>query len=326
MTQALYELRHLRHGYGGRTVLDIGQLRIAGGEITALVGSNGAGKSTLLRLLARLEKPVSGEVLLAGRTLNSVSREAMRKIGWVMQQPYLFTGSALGNVILALNLCKAKKCRARALAALDTVGFDADPLMSVNELSGGQRQQVALARCLTQEPEILLLDEPFNHLDHRASRKLEELLQVVVTDKGGTVIFSSHDMEQSRCLADRMIALNAGRLAVPPCGNIFVGSSKGKKFESGKITILLPREGDWQHVVIDPTDIVLSRDPLDSSMRNRYRGEVVAIERDERGVRVSVLAGERFEVAVTAEAFREMGLTIGQPLWVQFKSTAIKVF
>ncbi len=322
---SVYALRGIRQRYDGRTVLEIDRLTIRDG-ITALVGPNGSGKSTLLRLLALLEAPVEGEIRMKGRLVSARSRSIRRRIGWVMQQPYLFRGTALENVMLGLKLRKERQRRERSMSILSSVGFDADPLLSVVALSGGQRQLVALARCLVLEPEILLLDEPFNHLDKCANQCLEDILRRWVREGKAALVFSSHDVHRSQALSDSLIALEAGQLTVPPCGNVFSGRCSGDRFDTGKIEVVLPSSGDGSHVAIDPCDITLSLAPLFSSMRNRFRGEVIGMEQSKEGVRVTVLAGERFEALVTHASAKDMGLTFGQPLWVNFKSLAVKVF
>ncbi len=325
----LYELHRVVQRYAGRRVLDIPELVIHPGKVTALVGANGSGKSTLLRLLALVERPVEGEIWFDGVRLRRVDRGLRRRIGWVMQQPYLLKGSALDNVMLGLKLHGVRRHRRRslALAALEEVGFAAEPGRPIAELSGGQRQLVALARCLALEPKVLLLDEPFNHLDRDTSRRLESLLLNLVRGEGVSLVVSSHDFYQSLALADEVVTLAHGHPVAAPLLNVFAGHLEGDRFHTGKLEITLPGaqlEGD--HVAVDPRDLVLSCEPLRSSMRNRYFGHVVGLAEMGECVRVSVVAGERFEALVTRAACQEMGLTLGQPLWINFKSTAVKVF
>ncbi len=322
---SLYELSNIRHGYRNRTVLVIDHLTIEKSAMTVLVGPNGAGKSTLLRLLALLESPVAGEVRVAGQVAGPKDRVLRRRIGWVMQQPYLFRGTALENVMLGLKMRRIRDRRARSLAALSRLGFDADPECSAEALSGGQRQLVALARCLVLEPDILLLDEPFNHLDSRSVQCLEMELRCWVDARGGTVIFSSHDDAHSRTLAESSIALREGRLVRNQGVNVFLGRCVGERFVTPHIEMLLPSPAKGSRAVVASNDIILSLQPLQSSIRNRFKGRVSEIAELNGEVSVTVLAGEQFECLVTRAAVREMGLTLGQPVWVNFKSTAIKV-
>ncbi len=318
----IYQLDHVVQRYGGRTVLTIERLAVECGSLTALVGANGAGKSTLLRLLAGVETPTSGKILFCGRPLD---RQVRRRIGWVMQQPYLLSGSALDNVRLGLKFHRLPDRHRRALDALDQVGFEASPHLPASRLSGGQCQQVALARCLVLEPEVLLLDEPFNHLDAGTAARLEACLRRWVAD-GRTVVFSSHDPDRSLALADRVVALAAGRLVDAPLVNVFSGRCRENRFLTGRIEIVLPGPARGSHAAVSPRDIVLSLEPLASSIRNRFQGRVTGLAEMGDCVRVTVMAGEKFEALITRASCQEMGLTLGQPLWVQFKSTAVRVF
>lgn len=215
----LYELHQVVQCYAGRRVLDIPELVIQRGKMTALVGANGSGKSTLLRLLALVERPVAGEIWFNGARISRVERALRRRIGWVMQQPYLLKGSALDNVMLGLKLhgVRRRQRRALALAALEKMGFTAEPGRPVSELSGGQRQLVALARCLALAPEVLLLDEPFNHLDRDTGKRLESLLLNLVRSEGVSLVVSSHDLYQSLALADEIVTLANGHPVASLC-------------------------------------------------------------------------------------------------------------
>ncbi|HFD32260.1 MAG TPA: ATP-binding cassette domain-containing protein [Gammaproteobacteria bacterium] len=324
---ALYEIRNLKHSYGGQPVLDIPRLTIESGEITALVGPNGAGKSTLLRLLALVEFPEKGVIFLQGsQTHKRPPKSIRRKIGWVMQHPFLFRGSALDNVTLGLKChgVSRKERKEKALLALHQVGFNASLEKPAKDLSGGQRQLIALAQVLALEPEVLLLDEPFTHLDRSAYERLEQLLKEI-SRRNVTVLFSTHDQFRAMGLAKSMIALENGQLVNVPWVNLLSGICEHQRFKTGKIEIVLPDGiAVGNRIAIDPRDIVLSKEPLQSSMRNRFQGRVTGLQQEECGVRVTVMAGERFEVLITHQSCKEMGLTLGHSLWVNFKSTAIK--
>jgi tungstate transport system ATP-binding protein len=164
------EARGLRMAYDGRTVAALDGLAAAPGEVAALVGTNGSGKSTLLRLLALVEPPAAGEVLLLGRAVGRSERERAarrREVTLALPGPWLFAGTALGNVargLAARGVPRAER-RERALRALEEVGAAGLAGRDARRLSSGESARVGLARALVLETPVLLLDEPFAHLD-----------------------------------------------------------------------------------------------------------------------------------------------------------------
>ncbi|MHC4822097.1 MAG: ABC transporter ATP-binding protein [Planctomycetota bacterium] len=169
---ALLGTRGLRGAYNGRTVAALDELDVAAGEAVALVGANGSGKSTLLRLLALLERPSAGSVSIAGRTVNGdLSHvEARRDVTLVLPQPWLFATTAKANVergLAARGVHKDERAR-RADEALAVLGLEDVGPRDARELSSGETARVGLARALVMETPVLLLDEPFLHLDPEA--------------------------------------------------------------------------------------------------------------------------------------------------------------
>ncbi len=139
-------------------------------------------------------------------------------------------------------------------------------------------------------------------------------------------MFSDHDAGRCRLVARRVVALSQGRPVPAIPANVFRGCCEGDRFVTAALVIQLPAPVSATHVAIDPRDIVLSLSPVESSMRNRFQGRVVALTAAGGEVRVTVAAGERFEALVTRASCRQMGLTPGQPVWVNFKSTAVRTF
>lgn len=329
---AAYELSQVAHDYGGPSVLDIPSLSIAAGCVTALVGPNGAGKSTLLHLLAFIERPRRGSIRFFGEP--AAGRRAVglrRRVGLVAQNPYLLRGSVRNNVELGLKLRHAPLAerRARVEEVLRQVGVAELGARSARALSGGEGQKVALARALAVDPEVLLLDEPFTYLDPASVDEVEDLITRVGHAEGRTVVFTTHDLVRGQALADRVLSLVAGHLMATSLVNLFRGRVDPERgvFDTGRITIELPdgaRAGT--HLAIDPRDIVLSRQPLESSMRNRFEGRVTSIAEENDRVRVTVTAGERLHAVITRASLAEQRLELGAPVWASFKSTAVEVF
>jgi sulfonate transport system ATP-binding protein len=189
----------LRRSYGARVVIESLDLEIARGEFVALLGESGCGKTTLLRALAGLD-PIQG-----GRI------DAPRRLAVVFQEHRLLPWDTLWrNVALGLH---GDDVRARAAAALAEVGLGNRLDDWPRNLSGGQAQRVALARALVQEPELLLLDEPFAALDALTRIRMHSLAKELVARHQPGVLLVTHDVDEAIALADRILVMRAGTIA-----------------------------------------------------------------------------------------------------------------
>ncbi len=197
----------LTKGYAGRSVLADFEQTVADGEFVAIVGRSGCGKSTLLRLVAGLETPDSGTVHYDGVRHNGL-HPAMR----IMFQDarLLPWRRVLANV--ALGLSRAE--RPRALAVLEQVGLTDRAGDWPAVLSGGQRQRVALARALVHDPRLLLLDEPLGALDALTRIEMQQLLEGLWRQRGFTALLVTHDIAEAIALADRVILVEEGEIAM----------------------------------------------------------------------------------------------------------------
>jgi sulfonate transport system ATP-binding protein len=197
------KLRRLSKHYAGRTVLDAIDLQIRPGEFVAVVGRSGCGKSTLLRAIAGLERPDGGEVKIGGGgsapDVRMMFQDA-RLLPWK---------TVLQNV--ALGLADGEQ---RARAALDSVGLLARAGEWPAVLSGGQRQRVALARALVHEPQLLLLDEPLGALDALTRIEMQRLIETLWIERGFSAVLVTHDVQEAVVLADRILLIENGRLAL----------------------------------------------------------------------------------------------------------------
>ncbi|MBS1876195.1 MAG: ATP-binding cassette domain-containing protein [Acidobacteria bacterium] len=181
--------------------------------MVALVGPSGSGKSSLLRLINRLDEPTGGRVLLDGRDYREIApRELRRRVGMVMQRPYLFPGTVADNVRFGpaqrgLTVSDAEVDG--LLARVDLAGFGA---RGVDRLSGGEAQRVSIARALANGPEALLLDEPTSALDEGRVEFVERLVGEMVRERGLVCLMVTHDREQARRMADRVLRMADGEL------------------------------------------------------------------------------------------------------------------
>ena len=186
------------------------------GEFLSIVGPSGCGKTTLLRLLAGLMKPTSGDILFDGKPIAGPSRERA-----IVFQDY--TNSLLpwrtvaGNIALPLERMIASRAEreARVAALVTKMGLDHAARQFPTQLSGGMQQRVQIARCLAQQPRIMLMDEPFGALDAITRQTLQDELLALSAEQRTTTVFITHDLEEAIYLGDRVfaIAANPGRLA-----------------------------------------------------------------------------------------------------------------
>ncbi|SOB93517.1 ABC transporter ATP-binding protein [Rhodobacter maris] len=194
---------------GPVTALPPTTLHLAPGSFTALIGPSGCGKSSLLNAIAGFLVPASGTIRLDGAPVTGPSA----RIGLIFQHYALFPWfTALGNVRFALRRFGLPRTEeiARARAALAEVGLGAHERKFPQQLSGGMRQRVAIARTFAGAPQVLLLDEPFAALDAQTRRGMQELMLEVWARHSATVLFVTHDVDEALLLADRVYLMSAG--------------------------------------------------------------------------------------------------------------------
>lgn len=215
--EALHLSKIVSSPEGMLTILDDLSMQVAHGERLAIVGASGAGKSTLLGILAGLDLPTSGQVLLGGHELTALDedgRAALRadKVGFVFQSFHLIPSlTALENVMLPLELTHHENPREGARAALESVGLGRRAGHYPRQLSGGEKQRVAIARAYVTQPTVLFADEPTGNLDQQSGEAVIDILFQMNREQGTTLILVSHDLNLAgRC--DRIIEMAAGRI------------------------------------------------------------------------------------------------------------------
>jgi sulfate transport system ATP-binding protein len=219
-----FEVQGLEKHFGTYKALDGVSLRVARGELLALLGPSGCGKTTLLRVLAGLEAPDAGKVLFEGEDVTRTPAAA-RNVGLVFQHYALFEHmTVFENVAFGLRVRGTPKARVaeRVREMLHHVRLEGYAERAPSQLSGGQRQRVALARALAAEPRVLLLDEPFGALDARVRQELRVWLRRLHAETKVTTVLVTHDREDAFEVADRVAVMNAGRLEqVGPPSEVF---------------------------------------------------------------------------------------------------------
>ncbi|MEH1894470.1 MAG: sulfate ABC transporter ATP-binding protein [Nostoc sp.] len=260
--------------FGSFKAVDRIDLEIKSGSLVTLLGPSGSGKSTLLRLIAGLETPDSGRILLAGKdsTYQSVQE---RNIGFVFQSYALFKHLTVWqNIAFGLEIRKAakKKIQGRVEQLIELVQLSGLGSRYPSQLSGGQRQRVALARALAVEPKVLLLDEPFGALDAKVRQELRVWLRRLHDEVHITTVLVTHDQEEAMEISDEVVIINRGcveQVGTPAdiydnpatafvmsfIGPVNVLSNTSSIFQSNDLNALYPQ------VFLRPQDVLIQKHP-----------------------------------------------------------------
>jgi thiamine transport system ATP-binding protein len=201
--------------YGAATVLDRVDLEVPDGQVVAVLGPSGCGKTTLLRAVAGLEPAAAGRVFWDGADLEGTPPHA-RGFGLMFQEYALFPHRSVhGNVAFGLRMDRWPQAEAdaRVREVLEWVGLAGYGGRSVGALSGGEQQRVALARALAPAPRMLMLDEPLGSLDRSLRERLFVELRRLLTDRGITAVYVTHDQEEAFSVSDLVVVMREGRIA-----------------------------------------------------------------------------------------------------------------
>ncbi len=352
----LIEASHLSKEYGPTKALEDVSLAVDSGDFFAIIGPSGSGKSTLLRLIGLIEPPSSGKIVFVGKDAASVSEDERmrfrREIGMVFQEALLFNATVYENIAYPLKIRRRPQSEMErqvkeALNAVELAGLEN---RRASELSGGEAQRVSLAQALVYEPTLLLLDEPTTNLDPRNAAIIENVLFRTNHEQRTTAIMATHNIQQVQSLASEGAILHEGRLiergriselfSSPSgflsnfalIGNVFTGVSEVGADglatidvgASWKIEATTSKRGKVT-VLIRPEDIIVSKEPVQSSARNVLKGRVVEILQDGQKVRMRVNAEREFLVTVTTRSFEEMKLEQGSLVFLAFKASSVNV-
>jgi len=233
--------RHYPMGHTTVRAVDGVSIDVRAGEFLALLGPSGSGKSSLLNLVAGLDRPTSGSVIVHGNNLAALSREQLAKyrlrtVGMVFQSFNLITSmSLLENVELPLRFAEVARSERSVLArqVLERVGLSARLAHRPSELSGGEQQRASLARALINQPKLLLADEPTGNLDSRTGTEIMQLMQSFNQSLGMTIVMVTHEQALAEKYAGRMIHLADGRLDADVANNAATHTAVPHRAASG---------------------------------------------------------------------------------------------
>lgn len=270
---------------GVTTALYDVNLKIPQGEIFVIIGLSGSGKSTMVRCFNRLNRPTSGSILYNGIDLMRMSKKELRefrrhKVAMVFQSFGLMTHrDVLGNVAYGLEVCGISRAERekRAAEAIALVGLEGLEKTRIDNLSGGMRQRVGLARALANDPEILLMDEPFSALDPLVRKDMQFELLSIQRKLGKTVIFITHDIDEAFKLGDTVSIMRDGRLVqvdTPERMSANPADDYVRRFidSADKSKVLSVR-----NIMITPSSLVKMSDGLDHALREMRKNELSSV-------------------------------------------------
>jgi sulfate/thiosulfate transport system ATP-binding protein len=304
------EVRNITKRFGDYVALDDVSLEIEDGSLTAVLGPSGSGKSTLLRVVAGLERPDTGEVLLSGEDATRLAPQS-RDVGFVFQHYAAFKHMTVrDNIAFALTIRKRPKeeIRERVDELLELVQLQGFADRYPSRLSGGQRQRMALARALAAKPQVLLLDEPFGALDARVRAELRDWLWRLHEEVHVTTVFVTHDQEEAMEVAGRIAVLNTGRLEQ-------IGAP-AELYDAPASEFVLRFLGDAFPLgdgFVRPHDIALRRFPENGAVEVEIERIVVV----GANVRVDLVGGhgERMTARLRREDSDDLELARGEIVW-----------
>jgi sulfate transport system ATP-binding protein len=311
------EVRNVTKRFGSFLALDDVSLEIPQGSLTAILGPSGSGKSTLLRIVAGLERPDSGEVLLAGESATRLTPQR-RNVGFVFQHYAAFKHMTVrDNVAFALTIRKRPKqeIRERVDELLELVQLSGFADRYPSKLSGGQRQRMALARALAAKPHVLLLDEPFGALDARVRAELRDWLRRLHEEVHVTTVFVTHDQEEAMEVADRVAVLDHGRLEQ-------VGAP-AELYDAPASEFVLRFVGDAVRLgerLVRPHEVVLRRWPSDGAVEVEI--ERIAVLGADARVDLADGGGERLTARLRRDELDDLDLTRGEIVWASAEASA----
>ncbi len=338
------ELRNVSKRFGGVVAVNRVSFSVKEGELLGLLGPSGGGKTTVLRMIAGLEVPTEGDILIRGRRVNDVPVQK-RNIGFVFQHYALFkTMNVFGNIAFGLKIKKWRRAdiKRRVTELLHLLDLEGLEKRFPHQLSGGQRQRVAIARALAPQPSVLLLDEPFGAVDAKIRQELRDWLVRLHHDLNVTTLFVTHDQEEAMEVSNRIVILSRGNLEQigsprdvyeEPANEFvarFIGvmnvldlAVKDGMGRAGELAFPAPGrpDGSSMRIGLRPFAVQVSPDPNQFPYRGTlahtfFLGVMLRLE-------LRLASGLVLRARMTKEEYTQLGLRVGQPISIFIKSYRI---
>ncbi len=343
---------NLEQEAGEQLILNNVSQEFAPGAVNVILGPNGAGKSSFLRLLGLLDSPRRGEIYYDGLPLSVMRRRERtalrRRLGFVFQTPLLLAGTVESNLLYGPRLRGLSVSSSAMKNMLEVTGLQGKESQDAQQLSGGEKQRLQLARVMLLDPDLYLLDEPTANLDPLSVKNIESAITRLARS-GKTIILATHNLIQARLLAGKIVFLKAGRLVqagsaaevlsrplsldiaeFSAAENIIHGTllfqAGHTMLDCGPLVIEVVSEqiAGRAAAVIRPEDILVSLEPVATSARNSFRGTILDVA--DMGVVMTLhvdCGGIVFSVFVTRISWTEMNLAPGIPVSLTFKATSV---
>lgn len=309
-------------------------------EPLGIIGKSGAGKTTILKILAGLQLPTGGQIEFNGTPVTRQSLSDLRKkVTMIFQSPLFLRGDVFTNLAYGLRLrgIPEETIIEKIEAGLELVSLTGLGERDAKSLSGGEQQRLALARALLLDPAVILLDEPTSNLDPVNANIITDILIQEASKR--VIIIATHDLSQVKRVAKRVIFFEDGIVTEEGdpyeldsiqrfTENVFTGVSSVEEGVSqvkvGEVTIRLssPMTGRVS-LHVRPQDIIISKDWIETSARNQFRGPITGVNERNGIVLIDVDVGEVFSVQITRRSFNEMGLKLSDPVNISFKASSV---
>jgi molybdopterin-binding protein len=347
------EIRDLKVFEGGLRILEVPYFRVKEKECLVLFGPNGAGKSTFLKVASLLQKPDSGRIFYHDTEVNDKNRDEIRKkIACLLQKPVFFRGTVRENLLLGLKFRRVETSEQKKRLEKISCLFNLKPLLerSPQQLSGGEKQRVHLARAFILEPEFLFLDEPFNGLDVSLKENLLQDFVRIRREMNITTILVTHNRDEAAFLSDRVAVMISGQIvqtgrleeiisnpATPEVsrlmGQEILVEGLVEDSDNGLLRISAHgqvvfafgpyKKGEKVILTFRPEEVILARQKPATSVRNWFYGLVYDLKLLDRLAVVGVDCGFRIKALVSKVSVEELELKPGKNIWAGIKASAL---